>query len=69
MDSGAEVVQLIVNGTPRTARLTHELATANSPETARRIFDEFIGTDPSDVEIELGSTYYGWALSELKNDV
>jgi hypothetical protein len=55
-----------VNSTPRTTRLKQELAAAGSPETAKRIFEEFLRFDPSEGEVELASVYLGWTLYELE---
>jgi hypothetical protein len=55
-----------VTSTPRTARLKQELGTAKSRNAAKRIFEEFMLTEPSDGEIELGSIYLGWTLHELE---
>jgi hypothetical protein len=45
--------------------MKQELATAGSPETAKRIFEEFLSVDPSEGEVELASVYLGWTLYEL----
>jgi hypothetical protein len=55
-----------VNSTPRTVRLKQELGTAGSRETAQRVWDEFLLTEPSEAEIELGAVYLGWTLYELE---
>jgi hypothetical protein len=55
-----------MNSTSRAVRLRQELGTAGSRETAQRIWDEFLLTEPSEAEIELGAAYLGWNLYELE---
>ncbi len=38
---------------------------AKTRAAARQGFDDFVASDPTDDELELGSAYYAWAIYEL----